>query len=301
MSCLQATSIARHPPAVVIPSHTSVRDAILLMNNKGVRHAIVSEDGRTLTGIISAKDLLNFLGGGETFSSLRSKYMDDLSAILGSPIEPIVNRNPILAKISEPLPELMGIMAKHDIGMLPLLNEDNTIWGALSERHLFCLFKAQQTFVRVSEIMSEPLVSIDVRATLLDAMRIMIRNDIRRLPVTDGIELWGIVTVKDIIRFLSSPSVDDMLKKGLSEYILRVNVAKISTRSPRTVEPDVDLCDAVRIMNASNIGSLIVISNGNPVGIITERDFLLKLPKLRGVEFMTDVSKNQVLVGRIHF
>jgi hypothetical protein len=43
------------------------------------------------------------------------------------------------------------------------------------------------------------------------------------------------------------------------------------------------------------------MSGGRPVGILTERDFLLKLPRLRGVEFITDINKNRVLVGRIHF
>jgi CBS domain-containing protein len=113
--------------------------------------------------------------------------------------------------------------------------------------------------------------------------------------------LWGIVTVKDIIKFLASPYVQNIINKGLSEYLFNTNISRISTINPRTVSPEVDLSDAVKMMNVANVGSLIVISLDKPVGILTERDFLLKLPKLRGVEFMTDVNRNRVLVGRIHF
>lgn len=301
MSCYQAASIARHPPAVILSESTTVREAIRRMNAKSVRHALVSEDGTRLSGIVSAKDILNFLGGGDKFATIRAGLGNEINALFNSPIAPIINRKPILGRVSAPLPELMSLMAKHDIGMLPLLNEDGSIWGTLSERHLFRLFDEQQMFVRVSEIMSKPLVTMDIRGSLMDAMKMMIRNDIRRLPITKGLDVWGIVTVKDIIRFLSSSYVDALIEKGLSEFLLNVNISKMSTENPKTVEPDVDLSDAVRLMNAANIGSLIVISGGKPIGMLTERDFLLKLPKLRGVEFITDVSRNRVLVGRIHF
>ncbi|MEM2126070.1 MAG: CBS domain-containing protein [Candidatus Methanosuratincola sp.] len=301
MGCFPAASIARHPPAVVLSENDSVGKALKLMDEKSVRHALVSEDGVRLTGIVSAKDLLNLLGGGDKFASVKALTGKSLKSLLATSISPIVNRRPILGRVSSPLPELMSIMARHDIGMLPLMNEDGTIWGVLSERHLFRLFEAQQMFVRVSEIMSAPLITLDVRASLLDAMKAMIKNDIRRILVTKGLDIWGIVTVKDIIRFLASPYVDALVEKGLSDYLLNVNISKIATASPKTVDPDIDLCDAVKIMNASNIGSLIVVSNGKPIGMLTERDFLLKLPKLRGVEFMTDVNRNRVLVGRIHF
>ncbi|MCQ5377174.1 MAG: CBS domain-containing protein, partial [Candidatus Methanomethylicia archaeon] len=139
------------------------------------------------------------------------------------------------------------------------------------------------------------------KGTLLDAMRAMIKNDIRRLPIVNEGELWGIVTVKDVMNFLASGYIGDVINKGLCQYILQANISKLTTPNPKTVSPDADLSDAVKIMGKHNVGSLVVMSASKPIGILTERDFLLKLPKLRGVEFMTDVSRNRVLVGRIHF
>jgi CBS domain-containing protein len=254
-----------------------------------------------MDGIISAKDILNYLGGGEKFKIVEEKFNRDIYKALGSSINSIINIRPIIGNTTASLPDLMALMAKHDIGMLPLLNKDATIWGVLSERHLFRLFEENQMFVRVFEIMTKPLITLDSKSTLLDAMKIMIKNDIRRIPIIKEGNLWGIVTVKDIIRFLASPYVDEAIAKGLSDYLFNTNISKIATMNPKTVSPEVDLSDAVKTMNSFNVGSLIVMISGRPVGILTERDFLLKLPKLRGVEFMTDVSRNRVLVGRIHF
>jgi CBS domain-containing protein len=301
MSGFSITSIARRPPAVILHTDSSAKEALHMMAEQSVRHAIVSDDGRRMDGIVSAKDILNYLGGGEKFKIVEERFNGDIYKALKSSISPIINRKPIVGSTSASLPELMSLMAKHDIGMLPLLDGKMKIWGVLSERHLFKLFEENQMFVRVFEIMSKPLITLDAKSTLLDTMRTMIKNDIRRIPIMNEGNLWGIVTVKDIIRFLASPYVEEAITKGLSEYLFNTNISKIATTNPKTVSPEVDLCDAVKTMNSFNVGSLIVMTGGRPVGILTERDFLLKLPKLRGVEFMTDVSRNRVLVGRIHF
>lgn len=301
MSAFPVTTIARHPPAVMLKQNASARSSLLSMAEKGVRHAIVSDDGHSMIGIISAKDILNYLGGGDKYDMVKCSFEGNTLKALQSPIGPIVNRKPIVGRTTASLPEMMHLMAKHDIGMLPLLDEKSDIWGSLSERHLFRLFEENQMFVKVFEIMSCPLITLDSKSTLIDAMRTMIKYDIRRLPIMSEGNLWGIVTVKDIIRFLASTYVANIIDAGLSDFLFNTNISKMSTLAPQTVRPDVDLCDAVKAMNIANVGSLIVMSDGKPVGILTERDFLLKLPKLRGVEFMTDPCKNRVLVGRIHF
>jgi CBS domain-containing protein len=241
------------------------------------------------------------LGGGDKFEIVKRDCEGNILRALESPISPIVNRTPLVGSTSSSLPDMMRLMAKHDIGMLPLLDGASEIWGSLSERHLFRLFEASQMFVKVFEIMSKPLITLDLKSTLLDAMRMMVKHDIRRIPIMNEGELWGIITVKDIIRFLASPYVDHIITMGLSDFLFNTSVAKMSTVNPKTVSPDVDLCDAVKSMNLASVGSLIVMSGCRPVGILTERDFLLKLPKLRGVEFMPDPGKGRVLVGRIHF
>ena len=44
------------------------------------------------------------------------------------------------------------------------------------------------------------------------------------------------------------------------------------TKTPVTVKPEITVKNALRIMIKRDIGSLVVVKSGKPVGIITERD-----------------------------
>lgn len=49
-------------------------------------------------------------------------------------------------------------------------------------------------------------------------------------------------------------------------------VGAVMTKTPVTIKPDVRVRNALQIMIRKDIGSLIVVKDGKPVGIITERD-----------------------------
>ncbi len=56
-----------------------------------------------------------------------------------------------------------------------------------------------------------------------------------------------------------------------------MNVEELMVKNVVTVDPDTLVEEAVRIMNAHEIGCLIVSENGHPMGIITERDLLKRV------------------------
>lgn len=288
---MQVTSIARHPPSIILNSKVRISEAIKMLSTKNVRHAIISNDGIKVDGIISARDIIKYI----------RKNCQQISKAFEFPIEEIMNRNPIIARITDDIPNLIHLMIKNDIGFLPLLDEESKIWGSLSERHLFKLFSDCPTFIRVSEIMSKPLIKLDIKATLMDVINLMIDEKIRRIPLTSNNELWGIVTIKDLIKFFSSSYVEKMIDKELDSYILHISACKIAKQNPKIINPEADLSIAVRIMKENDIGSLIVMSEDKPIGIITERDFLTKIPKLSGVEFIMDSERKRVIIGRVHF
>ena len=301
MSSFSVREIARHPPAVILTPESTIKNAIKMMADQSVRHAIVMSSNNKMKGVISAKDILNYLGGGEKFRIVQTKFGGDISLALESPVSILIEKAPIIGRVDAPLIDLMSTMSKNNIGVLPLLDADENLWGLLSERHLFKLFEGNQMFVKVFEIMSEPIITLDAKSTIIDTIRLMIKNDIRRVLITGEDAVLGIVTVKDIIKFLGSKYVEDALARGLSDYIFKINISKIATPEPKNVSPDEDLSDAVKKMNVFNVGSLVVVRDGKPIGMITERDFLIKLPKLRGVEFIADAHKGRMLVGRVHF
>ena len=54
--------------------------------------------------------------------------------------------------------------------------------------------------MKVGEIMSSPLKTIPITTTVIEASHIMTVNKIRRLVVTEGEKIAGILSIKDIIK-----------------------------------------------------------------------------------------------------
>jgi CBS domain-containing protein len=57
----------------------------------------------------------------------------------------------------------------------------------------------------------------------------------------------------------------------------RRHVREIMTHEVTTIEPDASMGEAAKIMGEKRIGSLIVLENEKPVGIVTERDLISKI------------------------
>jgi CBS domain-containing protein len=56
-----------------------------------------------------------------------------------------------------------------------------------------------------------------------------------------------------------------------------ITVRDIMTRSPRTGEPGMSVMDAAAMMRDHKVGSLVIIEEGRPIGIVTERDLVFKV------------------------
>jgi len=77
-------------------------------------------------------------------------------------------------------------------------------------------------------------------------------------------------------------------------------VQNIMVSNVITTEKHALVIDAVKIMNQQGIGCLVVTENGNPIGIVTERDFLKRVlvesknPKKTKVQ---EVMSSPLIVG----
>jgi len=286
-SVFSSMSIARHQPAVVLNRRSTINEAIMAMSEKGVRHAIISEDGRKVDGLLSAKAILRYIV--EQIKSESEKPGENLNQAFELTAYSIANKAPITASTSTSVPDLMAIMSKNNIGILPLVDEKGELKAILSERHLLKLFEENPMFIKVADIMSSPAISLDAKSTIMDAIETMAKHDMRRIPITDEGVLHGVVTILDILKFLAVLHAEGAIAEGRHGPLFENNVMKIASLDPKCIDCGEDLSGAVRKMDSNHIGSLIVMSDGKPVGIITERDFVLKLPKLRSVAFMVNV------------
>lgn len=55
-----------------------------------------------------------------------------------------------------------------------------------------------------------------------------------------------------------------------------MNIREVMTRNPRTVSPDDSIQNAARIMRDEDTGAVPVVEDGRPVGMVTDRDIVVR-------------------------
>ena len=124
----------------------------------------------------------------------------------------------------------------------------------------------------VRERMTRHPVTVSPEASISEALDLMRREKVRRLPVLDKRgRLVGIVLEKDLL--YASPSPATSLSIYEMHYLLsRLTVAEVMSQEVITVDEITPLEEAARIMTDNRIGGLPVMRGDQLVGIITETD-----------------------------
>jgi len=136
----------------------------------------------------------------------------------------------------------------------------------------------------VKFMMTETVITIGEKESVLDAIHIMRNNKIRRLPVVNKKgQLVGIVADIDVVEYAPSKATS-LDRFELNYLIAKTPVSQIMSRNPKTVSPDEPIENAAKLMEEFNIGGLPVIHENQIVGIITEIDVFRALMQILGVK-----------------
>lgn len=118
------------------------------------------------------------------------------------PLKEVMRSNPTTIQIDEAVARAAIAMCRDEVGSCIVLR-DNLPVGIVTEEDINCKVVARDLkpgAIKVSEVMSTPLITIRSEKTVRDAAHMMIKNHVRRLPVVDEKNLViGIVTVRDIL------------------------------------------------------------------------------------------------------
>ncbi len=101
--------------------------------------------------------------------------------------------------------DAVGKMGKHNIGALVVLDENDKVFGVLSERDYSRKVVLQGRTSRdtmVSEIVDVPATTVTAKDSINHCMKVMSDEHIRHLPVMDGDKLIGMVSMGDIVRWV---------------------------------------------------------------------------------------------------
>ena len=107
--------------------------------------------------------------------------------------------------------EAARFMMEHSIGALPVLR-DGEIVGIFSERDIMNRVVAVGRMpgtTKISEVMTANPKSISVDETIDNCLFLMLEFGFRHLPITDGKQLKGLVSLRDILlRYVSQKEAE---------------------------------------------------------------------------------------------
>lgn len=116
-------------------------------------------------------------------------------------VKDCMNRHVIAVSPEESAAVAARLMARHNVGALPVRAADGSLCGMVTDRDLVLRCMAlerppEQT--AVSRVMTSRVSTIGPNASLVQAADRMAREQVRRLPVVEGRRLVGMVTLGDL-------------------------------------------------------------------------------------------------------
>ena len=129
-------------------------------------------------------------------------------------IENVMVSDVITVEAETTVRQAVDLMNKHEIGCLIVVDEEEKPVGILTERDLLRRVLAKRkdpVRVKVSQVMSKPLVTGTPHMDLEAAARLMFNKKIKKLPVVENGQLVGLVTLTDMVRV--QPHIIKVLKK----------------------------------------------------------------------------------------
>lgn len=111
--------------------------------------------------------------------------------------------------------EAITLMAEKNVGALPVMDGPSLL-GMISERDYtrkVILHGRVSRETRVLDIMTRNVITVSPEDSVEGCLEIMTKNHIRHLPVLDGNQLLGLVSIGDLVNWIilaQSSKIDDL-------------------------------------------------------------------------------------------
>ncbi|WP_185961485.1 PAS domain S-box protein [Telmatospirillum sp. J64-1] len=198
----------------------------------------------------------------------------------------IARRDLLTCSPSLPLAEAAARMVEAACSSI-IVMEDGQPLGIWTERDaLRADFDNGKGFERpISEVMSRPLDSVDAGRTVEEVAELFRKSGRRHLLVTapDG-AILGMVTRNDVA-----------MRLGVEAYFALREVGDVATMVPLKVEAGTNVGKLAEALAEAKCEAAIIIREGEPVGIVTERDMVRLVAQRRNDALAGEVVSRPLL------
>jgi len=223
-----------------IHHNTPIIDAIVELIDCGQRAAPVIDDRGALAGIVTEYDIM--ARGAD------SRILRDAE------VRRIMDRDPICVQKTDSIGKARSIMTKNNIGRVLVVDEMQNLLGIITDMDIVKkIYKPKRRMTigdvkgekitrmeqPVTVIMSAPVITAEIDASLADVAKLLQRHDIRGVPIVKDHVPRGLITILDIMRYLRMLKEEAMVEvelegtldeeyKDLAERIIETEVRKIA-------------------------------------------------------------------------
>ncbi len=260
---------------ITVSPRMSIIGAVETMADKGFRRLPVADSGTgKVLGIVTAGDIINFIGGGEKFNLVSKKHKGNMIAALNDSVREIMSPKVLSVRENSRIQDVAALIVDKKCGGIPILDCDGIIKGIVTERDVLKVLISQDNYLTVKDVMTPSPYITSPDNTVTSVAKEMIVHRFRRLPVVSEDVLFGIITAMDIMKYVGNGSVFKKMVTGNVSDIMSVSVREVMSDNLYTTSPDISIKDAANQMLEKNVGALPVIENSNLVGVITEFDLV---------------------------
>ena len=126
----------------------------------------------------------------------------------------IMTKQVICIRKETPILEAIKLMADNNITGIPVVENDRTLVGMLSEQDVLRLFHTydDEKDRTVNDFMTQPVIHFDENEPLLDVCYCLRDNHIRRVPVTSNGKVSGVISRSDILKCILQRSEENSIQ-----------------------------------------------------------------------------------------
>jgi len=137
----------------------------------------------------------------------------------GKLVGKLVKRNCFSLKKDDSLLIASKAMDQYNIGAMPVIDQNNTVIGIISERDIARQISEKnfRTDIKVEELMTKDVISCDLNISVSELMETMTTNKIRHMLIMDKQKLLGVVSIGDVVSHIIEQYKEE--NENLRNYI----------------------------------------------------------------------------------
>lgn len=266
---------------ISIDSSQSIDDAIQLMEKHHIHHLPVTSK-KKVVGMLSDRDILTTVGGHIT----KDRLLPDGSVTGPLKVADIMSRPVHTLPLEASILQATGVFLEKKIHAIPLLDGE-LLAGILTTADLLAAIITSPDLSDVATpllgqpivaFMDEDVITVGPKASMDEVVDLFMANKIRHVPIVAGDVVLGIISDRDIRRALAESSIRDAQAQEAGRmYIGPTEALDIMTSSPHTIDSSTSLRHAADALLSYRIHSILVVADGQLVGILTDSDILRAL------------------------